>query len=223
MSSREKDLIDLIKTTNEIYLINPSDNARTAYIQIDDLCELMIKSYLDINVQNWSPISHQRNGRDYFKGFWAITSEIRAANNNAAIDTILTRMENRRDNRNQFFHNHNWAGLTVTNENCLQAFCDLYDLLNGLFPNAVNNNRTFVLLAQMGAIRVLRDCFINPDTRIRYNNIVKNWEHFEGKKSLKTKGQLLIEFPNLGFEYCVIHYFSQRFYDALIQANLITP
>jgi hypothetical protein len=48
--SRESDLVDLIKTANEIYLVNPSGNVRSAYIQIDDVCELIMKSYLQANV-----------------------------------------------------------------------------------------------------------------------------------------------------------------------------
>lgn len=53
--SREADLLSLISTANEIYLSNPANNARSAYIQIDDLCELILKSYLQANVKDWLP------------------------------------------------------------------------------------------------------------------------------------------------------------------------
>ncbi|AKB19529.1 hypothetical protein [Methanosarcina sp. WWM596] len=45
------DLIDLIKNANDIYLVSPSNNVRSAYIQIDDLCELTMKSWLQSNTK----------------------------------------------------------------------------------------------------------------------------------------------------------------------------
>ena len=43
--SRLDDLVDLIQSANDVYLINPARNVRSAYIQIDDLCELTMKSW----------------------------------------------------------------------------------------------------------------------------------------------------------------------------------
>jgi hypothetical protein len=34
---------------------------------------------------------------------------------------------------------------------------------------------------------------------------------------------VIVEFPDRSYQYCVILYFSQRFYDALMQENLINP
>lgn len=228
--SREADLVDLIQTANEIYLINPQGNARSAYIQIDDLCELILKSWLHIKVTGWSPISHQHQGRDYFKGFNKITNEIRHALQNPplqnrslhqTVDPLLTGFEARRTNRNSFFHDHQMTGLTVTDENCLKAFTDLYDLMNALFPNAFTNHDKPVLRAQMAAIRVLKKCALSPADRRQYNSIVNEWRNEETNKTLKAKGELRLKFANLGYEYCLIHYYPTQFCDALIQAGLI--
>lgn len=141
--SRESDLVDLIKTANEIYLVNLTGNARSAYIQIDDLCELIMKSYLQANVNTWSPISHQHNNRDYFKGFWTITAEVRQQlPGNQLVSDLLDRIEGRRTNRNRFFHDHQMTGLTVTDDHCLQAYCDLYALFHALFPTALISHAT---------------------------------------------------------------------------------
>ena len=113
------------------------------------------------------------------------------------------------------------TGLTVSTDNCFEAFYDLYDLLDILFPDAVKKNKTATYQAQTAAIRVLKDCATDDNKQKKFNNLMKNWEHDGGKKSLKVKGEVMMEFPDRSYQYCVIHYFTQRFYDALKQANLI--
>ena len=222
--SRAKDLIDLIMTANEIYLVNPDKNVRSAYIQIDDLSELIMKSYLQEHVAHWTAVSHQNNGRDYFKGFRTITNEIRnEIPNDQNLSNILTRIEARRDNRNHFFHDQNQSALTVSKEHCLQAFCDLYDLFDILFPGAFVGNVTPTLMAQTSAIRVSKDCEADAKKKQKYNEILDNWRSGEGGKTIKARGEVLIKFPNLTYEYCVIHYYPVDFYDALIQAGLVVP
>lgn len=216
--SREKDLIDLIRTANEVYLINPSNNVRTAYILIDDLCELMTKFFLQLKDKAWK--AEKANG--HFKKFTEITDEVRAKHQgNGKVDRILTNFDSRRRNRNSFFHDHQMTGLTVSNENCLEAFCDLYDLLDILFPNAVKNNKTALYMAQVASIKVLRECVHDYEIKTKYLNLLRNWEHNENKKTLKAKGEFCLVFPNSNYEYCIIHYNSQRFYDALLTTGLI--
>jgi hypothetical protein len=220
--SRESDLVDLIKTANEIYLVNPTGNVRSAYIQIDDLCELVMKSYLQANVNAWSPVSHQHNGRDRFKSFWTISGEVRQQlPGNQSISDLLDRILERRTNRNQFFHDHQMSGLTVTDEHCLQAFCDLYALFDGLFPTALISHATPVLRAQVGAIHALKDCAQDPARRQRYNAIVSQWRNEEQPLTLRAKGEVRIKFSNLAYDYCVIHYYADRFFDELNQKGLL--
>ena len=220
--SREADLVDLIKTANEIYLVNPAGNARSAYIQIDDLCELILKSFLQVKKNNWSPVVRTGNGREYFKGFKDVSKEVRQLlTNNKTVNDLLTSIEGRRANRNQFFHNHDMTGLTITDEHCLQAFCDLYDLLNALFPKAFKNYENRVLRAQVAAIRALRDCAQSPIKKQKYNEIVNKWRNEETNKTLRATGEVRIRFPNLAYDYCVIHYYPDQFYDALQESGLI--
>jgi hypothetical protein len=158
--SRVDDLIALVQSANDAYLVNPSRNARMAYIQIDDICELAIKSWLQAHVQNWTPVSHQHNGRDYYKGFPTIINEVRNATpGNQALHALLNRFEDRREKRNHFFHNQDLSGLTVTEEECVRAFCDLYDLLEMLYGNdfvtGLESNR--IARAQIVIIRLKRE------------------------------------------------------------------
>ncbi len=48
--SRLPDILSLIESTNDFYLMAPGRNDRSVYIQVDDLCELAMKSWLDENV-----------------------------------------------------------------------------------------------------------------------------------------------------------------------------
>ncbi len=220
--SRESDLVDLIKPANEIYLVNPASNARSAYIQIDDLCELIMKSYLQANVNAWSPISHQDHGRDQFKSFWTIIGEVRQQlPGNQIVSDLLDHILERRTNRNRFFHDHQMSGLTVTDEHCLQSFCDLYALFHALFPTALNSHATPMLRAQVGAIHALKDCAQDPALRQRYNGIVSQWRHEEQPLTLRAKGEVRIKFSNLAYDYCVIHYYADRFFDELNQKGLL--
>jgi hypothetical protein len=197
-------------------------NVRSAYIQIDDLCELIMKSFLQINVSTWSAVSHQHNGRDYFKGFWTITNEVRQQlPGNQMVSDILDRIEDRRTNRNRFFHDHQMSGLTVTDDHCLQSFCDLYALFHALFPSALTSHATPVLRAQVGAIHALKDCAQDPSKRQRYNSIISMWRNEERPLTLRGKGELKLKFSNLAYEYCVIHYYADKFFDELNQKGLL--
>src|SRR5690348_7929145 len=46
--SRIDDLIDLIQTTNEVYFITAPGRVRTGFILVDDIVELALKSYLQV-------------------------------------------------------------------------------------------------------------------------------------------------------------------------------
>ena len=80
--SRINDLLDLIQNTNDFYLMNPARNVRSVYIQIDDLCELAMKSWLQldtakrqelflldlVNVGLVATQQHRAQVRRYFNG-----------------------------------------------------------------------------------------------------------------------------------------------------------
>jgi hypothetical protein len=167
-------------------------------------------------------VSHQHKGKDYFKNFWTVTGEVRQQfAGDQIIFELLDRILERRTSRNQFFHDHQMSGLTVTDDHCLQAFCDLYALFQALFPTAFNSYVTSVLRAQVGAIYALKDCAQDPARRQRYNGIVSQWRNEEQPLTLRAKGEVRIKFSNLAFDYCVIHYYADRFFDELNQSGLL--
>jgi hypothetical protein len=48
--SRIQDLLNLMESTNDFYLVAPGRNDRSVYIQVDDICELAMKSWLHEDV-----------------------------------------------------------------------------------------------------------------------------------------------------------------------------
>jgi hypothetical protein len=351
--SRVKDLVDLIQANNEVYLLAPDRHVRSAFIQIDDLCELIMKSWLQIDTHNqqqhcladlvaanlivsqnhrnrfreycectcdqtsfeyalgiaegsteqtalqdildlYQPlntdqlqqqcladlqaaqivrgINHIRRFRDFyecpcnqvnferalgiasgsaqqvtlqnilslhqplstwkptkvdgnFKSFANIISEVKdrkPISVSPNLHFILNRMEERRENRNNFFHNQNLTGLTTTEEQCLQAFCDLYELMDNLFPDWIAQHATPLLLAQMGAIKARKNTINDAGRRQKYNDLLSNWPNREERPNLRARGEIKIKFTGWVYEYCVIHYYPTTFYDALIQMELIT-
>lgn len=224
--SRAEDLVDLIETTNEIFLINPRRNIRSAYIQIDDLCELIMKSHLQETIAHWTVISHNHNGRDYFKGFRAITGEVRSlfpqANaQHVLVDNLLTRVEARRDNRNHFFHDHHQTGLTVNEEQCLRAFCDLYELMDVLY---LNWNVLFskpLLNAQISVIKLKLECTRDVAKDRRYAETLRRWR-VEDRSNLRVAlGAVAITYTEAHFEYMVIRFDPVKFLSELTTRGLI--
>lgn len=291
--SRVDDLKDLIRTANEIYLINPQRNARTAFIQIDDLCELAMKSWLqidtterqkccinDLNTYNLLTSNNHRRrfqsflGRDSdltqiysslgintdtlkqatlknvlalhtatvptgysysssyegilnwsadkddgsgFKSFTQLVEETKARHTPSSLHDLLDRVIARRDNRNRFFHDQNFSGLTVINDNCLAAFCDLYNLMDILFDNALSQNETPSLRVQVAVIRARQRIEDNYSESAKYQNILKKWSNGLTPGGRRTSGEVCIQHGTPLYEYALMLYDAEGFYNTLKQ------
>ncbi|RYX82133.1 hypothetical protein EON83_20655 [bacterium] len=80
--SRLKDILDLLESANDFYFVNPHRNVRAVYIQIDDICELTMKSWLyeeslrrqkvcQADLQSQQLLTsgpHKRAATQYFRG-----------------------------------------------------------------------------------------------------------------------------------------------------------
>lgn len=222
--SRVDDLVDLVKTTNDILLVNEAQNVRTVYIQVDDLCELALKSYLQANTDNWDPTDGVLpNGRPHFKGFWTVVRETRDEfYGNQQLSDLLGRFADRREERNRFFHDHALSGLTVAPEKCLEALCDLYELLGILFPDFWDKvEANSILKAQIAVIRLKRRMWQDGSLNHRYQAILQQWRHGEGTEYLPVKGVALLRHPCLGYEFSVVYMDARGLYDELARAGLV--
>ncbi len=202
--SRVDDLVALVQSANDVYLVNPTRNARMAYILVDDICELAMKSWLQMRDSNWNPISHQRDGRDYYKGFRTIIDEVRSRTpGNQDLHTLLNRFESRRQQRNHFFHDQNLSGVTVADEECVRAFCDLYDLLRMLFEDefvaSLESNQ--IARAQMVVIRLKRESY------------AAQWVYELFEQAISSK--ITLHPGDLGHEYHSIYQDAERIVDGI--------
>lgn len=223
--SRVDDLADLVRTTNDMLLANESQNIRSVYIQVDDICELALKSYLQANVVNWQPVDPGRSTKrhKWYKGFRKVVAETKAefAENQQVCD-LLDRFVGRRDERNHFFHDQNLSGLTVTKEKCFEALCDLYDLLEILFAefsDIVEGN--LILKTQIAVMRLKERMWEDGYLNSRYHTVLSRWRHSENSKYLPVEGVVLLRHPCLGYEFCVVYVDARGLYDGLDEAGLV--
>lgn len=214
---REKlsDIIELIRTTNEVYFITAPERVRAVFILVDDLVELSLKTYLycytkcqreqcksDFQANGWAQndghlnaldsyfkeriefnILAQRLGMngstsinnlqstlntygdlrhwsvnhpDAFKNFGDVVNEVKVLYpNNTKLNELLDRGFIRHDVRNKLYHDHHSTGWSIRDERCLEAMCDLFDLLTELFPDFLSEvKRKPTVSCQIGVLRL---------------------------------------------------------------------
>ena len=114
-----------------------------------------------------------------------------------------------------------------TRQHSLELYVEAENLLLkelGLDTLDLTHHATPVLRAQVGAIHALKDCAQDPAKKQQYNSIISAWRNEEQPLTLRSKGEVKIKFSNLAYEYCVIHYYADRFFDELNQKGLLpTP
>lgn len=137
MAASIEDVAGLCNNIIDVFLCRTESNCRLCFIQVDDIVELGIKTWLQMNVTGWSAEDPTRTtpARPYYKSFRAVVAELRAqAGLPGSVGSVLQRVETRRDMRNHFFHDHTQAGLTVEYRRCLEAIIDALDLFEAIFP-----------------------------------------------------------------------------------------
>ena len=130
-------LVSEINAALEVYLSGRTGQQynRTAFILCDDGAELASKLFLINDAPPWS--DKKANGN--FKNFRDVTVEVGAVflakrpKDHALADALLTRIEARRERRNEFFHSTSLLDLNFHARDCVEASCDLLDYGKLLF------------------------------------------------------------------------------------------
>jgi hypothetical protein len=174
-------LVAEINAALEIYLAGRTGQQynRTSFILCDDCAELASKLFLLRDTPTWSDT--KVNNR--FKPFKDVTSEVRGvflakrAADHTVADTVLKRIEARRERRNKFFHSTALLDLTLQPRDCVDSFCDLLDYGRLLFPvdwetevTAAGNMETCEAL-----IRLDRKTYGDPSVGPKVNDILAKW------------------------------------------------
>jgi len=263
--SRLDDLIDLIQTTNEVYFITAPGRVRTAYILVDDIVELSLKTYLqektlerqaacisklesvgviqndrqrkqlkfyfdeDIdfnqlcsglglngqsaqdNLQNllvpYQPLQHWsvNNPEERVEFDKAVTEAKDLYGPNPTLGNLLDEMARRHKNRNKFYHDHHQSGLTIDDDKCLRALCDLFSLMELLFPDfldAVRLNK--VIRCQIGVLRLKLAAHGDNEIKRPYLQALKQL----GKRHI-------VDEDSENFEHTIVHTVTENFFIAL--------
>lgn len=260
--SRLDDLIELIRTTNEVYFITAPKRVRTVFILADDIAELALKSYLQTQAQSRQVafISDLRNGgivktngqrnkvEDYLEGKRSLVDlytnldlasqqqkddfDTRLANANLphwtikeaddpirfhqvtgevkdlfpashAINSLLDNIQDRHLTRNQFFHNPDRLSLTIDDEDCLRALCDLFLVLEYLFPKFLPEVQADNTVGcQIGVLRLKLAACRASEVAEPYNATLKQLQ-----KGYRLKQGM--------YEHSILHSVSETFFDAL--------
>jgi hypothetical protein len=185
-------LVSEINAALEIYLsgrVGQQYN-RTAFILCDDCAELTSKLFLLTDNPKWSDI--KADGR--YKNFRDFSGDVRAifvvkhAKDYEKVDSVLMKIESRRERRNKFFHSTDLLDLTLQPRDCVESFCDLLDYGKLLFPGrweievaAAGNMETCEAL-----IRLDRKTYGDPSVGPKVNDILAKWPR-KGPKP-KKKG-----------------------------------
>lgn len=138
MAASVDDIASLCSNVIDIFLCRPDTNARLSFIQVDDVIELGLKTWLYLNVPGWTAVDHVHptTGKEYFKGFPTVVSEVTGNSSApASAGPLLIRATTRRNQRNSFFHDHRQAGLTIEPRRCIEAIIDMLDLFEAIFPD----------------------------------------------------------------------------------------
>lgn len=271
--SRLDDIIELIQTTNEVYFITAPGRVRTAYILVDDILELALKTFLqdktyerreqcrtelvaggfvntqahhkalsryfkdEINfselctklgqvtsasptnlqnkINNFRELNHwSANDPEARKQFQEVIAEAKqefplaAGQTTSPIWTLLDEALNRHETRNKFYHDHHQAGLTINDEKCLRALCDMFDLIEKLFPkfsDEIRKNHT--VRCQIGVIR------LKKTSSIGHRELSQPYD--EALEQLKKDHRYDSE--RRAIEHSLVHTVSDRFFRALQQ------
>ena len=114
-------------------------------------------------------------------------------------------MTNRRERRNDFFHSTKLLDLSVTQRNCVEAFCDLLEyggILLGIdWRGAIDTTRNLATLEVM--LKLERCAYSDPSVTPKMNKILQDWPR--NILNSKRRGVHVTEYPeDLHLRLCVI-------------------
>ena len=71
------------------------------------------------------------------------------------ITEMLDEALSRHRRRNKFYHDHQQVGVTINDDQCLDALCSMFDLIGILFPNFIDriqDTRRSIIRCQIGVL-----------------------------------------------------------------------
>ena len=201
-------LMDEICAGVEIYFTGRTGGQylKTSFILCDDYTELVSKLFLLTDDPNWT--DQKPNNR--YKNYHDVMGEIKiiVANrmpiHEARVQVLQDAMKSRRKRRNDFFHSTSLLDLSVTQRNCVESFCDLFEygkiLLGADWEDTLQASRNLETLHIL--LQLERLAFSDPSITPKVNEILQEWPR--NNKRIRNKGVHVAEHPeDLHLRLCV--------------------
>jgi hypothetical protein len=192
-------------------------------IDIVELCQKLGQTNHQSDVKNcidqFRELNHwSANHPEAFIEFGDVIDEVQQEFvDDLSVRKLLDEVMSRHRTRNKFYHDHHQSGLTINDEKCLKALCEMFDLMECLFPNFLDKvKQDYTVRCQIGVLRLkqtastgqseVKQPFLNALGQI--NNQIKK----EAKR--REKDDVLNEEQSI-LEHSLVHTVSDRFFNAL--------
>jgi len=179
---------------------------KTAFILCDDYSELVSKLFLLTDNPGWTDKRANRTFKNYHDVMQEVEGVVstRTPAQLQRTRDLQAAMTSRRDRRNDFFHSTSLLDLSVTQRNCVEAFCDLLEygevLLGADWRAALETCRNLATLEVM--LQLQKRAFSDPSITPKVNKILQEWPR--NTQSNKKKGAHVAEYPeDLHLRLCV--------------------
>jgi hypothetical protein len=213
-------LLDEICAGVEIYYTGRSGGQylKTAFVLCDDYTELTSKLFLLTDDPGWSDQKPNKGGdKSHFKTYHDVLDDVQkvfAQKRNPELGQVQSlhgEMKARRGRRNDFFHSTALLDLSVTQRNCVEAFCDLLTYGELLFGRSwadavcvARNLETCEVL-----LRLERKSFGDPSVTPKVNRVIQEWPRNVNPtrmSELPKRGMLVTSYPeDVHLKLCVVY------------------
>lgn len=202
-------LMDEICAGVEIYYTGRTGGQylKTAFILCDDYSELVSKFFLLAGNASWTDMKPDGRYKNYHDILQDVENVVHTKTRAqlSRVKELQKAMENRRERRNDFFHSTKLLDLSVTQRNCVEAFCDLLEygeILLGIdWRAAIDTTRNFATLEVM--LRLERCAYSDPSITPKMNKVLQDWPR--NILNSKRRGVHVTEYPeDLHLRLCVI-------------------
>jgi hypothetical protein len=161
-----------------------------------------LKSFGDL--RHWSV-----NERDQHVGFYSVVTDVKALfPANSTESEMLEAILERHESRNRLYHDHHHTAWSVSDVRCLRAMCDLFDLLEMLFPDfneTLKAPQYKTVACQIGVLRLkLKSEEGQSDLVQPYKNALKQLQRDH-----------VYDLYERSVEHSIVHTVSQDFFRAL--------
>jgi hypothetical protein len=172
---------------------------------------------LQAQLTPFDPLQHwSANNPDAYKLFDDVIDEVKAffpplaSGDPAPVINKLDEALSRHKRRNKFYHDHHQVGVTINDDQCLYALCNMFDLIGSLFPELAarlqetENRNNKIIRCQIGVLRLKLAAHGSQDLKEPYNKALE----------LLEKTHRITKWSE-NFEHSILHTVSESFFITL--------